>query len=232
MRLKRYLKQIVYGGNDGIVTTFAVVAGFEGAGGGGAGLAAGVVLLFGLANLFGDAASMGLGDYISERSEREVTEAERAEVRALAMRAPNEARTLLARQLAGRGLPETQVRGILDGLSAAPELLADMVLTFDRGIAPRQGERGAATQAFVTFAAFLLFGALPLLPYAMPGVAALSGLGPFGTALGGSLAALVLLGLLKRRLGGRAGLRQVVEIVAIGVVAGGVAFAVGTFFAP
>ena len=30
-RTQEYLKQIVFGGNDGIVTTFAIVAGFQGA---------------------------------------------------------------------------------------------------------------------------------------------------------------------------------------------------------
>ena len=55
------LGEIVYGGNDGIVTTFAIVAGFAGASMHETGAAIGgvAVLLFGLANLFADATAMG-----------------------------------------------------------------------------------------------------------------------------------------------------------------------------
>ena len=68
-----YLREIVYGGNDGIVTTFAVVAGFAGASAGGqiSGLGFAAVLLFGLANLFADGASMSLGNFLSIRSEQD-----------------------------------------------------------------------------------------------------------------------------------------------------------------
>lgn len=65
----RYLKEIVYGGSDGIVTTFAVVAGFNGANATIGELPYFIVLLFGLANLFGDAASMGIGNFLSQRAE-------------------------------------------------------------------------------------------------------------------------------------------------------------------
>ena len=53
--LQDYLKQIVYGGNDGIVTTFAVVAGFAGFGSQSvAEIGSVAVLLFGIANILAD----------------------------------------------------------------------------------------------------------------------------------------------------------------------------------
>ena len=61
----RLLKAAVFGANDGIVTTFAVVAGVAGAK-----LAPEVVLIMGIANMIADGLSMGLGDYLGERSER------------------------------------------------------------------------------------------------------------------------------------------------------------------
>ena len=74
-----FLREIIYGGNDGIVTTFAVVAGFAGAGAEGAAVVGSVaVLLFGLANLLADATAMGLGAYLSIRSQRDVYMAERS----------------------------------------------------------------------------------------------------------------------------------------------------------
>ncbi len=77
-RFSEFLREIVYGGNDGIVTTFAVVAGFAGAGAAGAAVIGGIaVLLFGLANLFADATSMALGAFLSARSEADIYRAAR-----------------------------------------------------------------------------------------------------------------------------------------------------------
>ena len=65
--LKKYLPQFVYGGIDGIVTTFAVVSGSAGAS-----LSPKVVLILGFANLFADGFSMSVGAFMAEKSnERE-----------------------------------------------------------------------------------------------------------------------------------------------------------------
>ena len=60
----RYLPEVIYGANDGIVTTFAVVAGVAGAS-----LNPAIVLVLGAANLFADGFSMGMSNYLSRRSE-------------------------------------------------------------------------------------------------------------------------------------------------------------------
>jgi VIT1/CCC1 family predicted Fe2+/Mn2+ transporter len=59
-----YLAEFVYGANDGIVTTFAVVAGVAGAA-----LSPSIVLVLGTANLLADGFSMGMSNYLSRRSE-------------------------------------------------------------------------------------------------------------------------------------------------------------------
>ena len=64
-RVEKYLSQLVYGGIDGIVTTFAVVAASVGAS-----LSSSVVIILGLANLIADGISMGISSYLSEKSER------------------------------------------------------------------------------------------------------------------------------------------------------------------
>lgn len=63
----RYLKAVVYGANDGIITTFAVVAGVAGAG-----LSANVIIILGISNMIADGVSMGIGDYLGERSEKKL----------------------------------------------------------------------------------------------------------------------------------------------------------------
>ncbi len=59
------IKPAVFGATDGIITTFAVVASVAGAN-----LSPSIVLIMGIANMLGDGVSMGLGDYLGERSER------------------------------------------------------------------------------------------------------------------------------------------------------------------
>ena len=61
-----YLPDLVYGANDGIVTTFAVVSGVVGAS-----LANSVIVILGLANLVADGLSMGASNYLARRSTTE-----------------------------------------------------------------------------------------------------------------------------------------------------------------
>ena len=63
------LKASVYGANDGIITTFAVVAGVAGAR-----LQPRIIIILGLANLLADGFSMGVGDYLGERSEQKLAQ--------------------------------------------------------------------------------------------------------------------------------------------------------------
>lgn len=60
---RHYLGDLVYGANDGIITTFAVVAGVSGAS-----LPARTVLILGFANLLADGFSMGASNVLSIRS--------------------------------------------------------------------------------------------------------------------------------------------------------------------
>ena len=67
-----HIKSIVYGGLDGIITTFAVVAGAAGGGFG-----PNVVIVMGISSLLADALSMGVGDALSSKAETEVARRER-----------------------------------------------------------------------------------------------------------------------------------------------------------
>jgi VIT1/CCC1 family predicted Fe2+/Mn2+ transporter len=68
-----YVGDLVYGANDGVVTTFAVVAGAMGAL-----LPQGVVIILGLANLLADGFSMGASNYLALRSQRALRDAQGA----------------------------------------------------------------------------------------------------------------------------------------------------------
>ena len=69
--LQHYIADLIYGTNDGILTTFAIVAGVSGGE-----LSSGAVLIVGIANLFADGLSMGVGNYLSIRAHESALEAQ------------------------------------------------------------------------------------------------------------------------------------------------------------
>ncbi len=222
--LNENLRQIVYGGNDGIVTTFAVVAGFAGAGAEGAAqIGTLAVLLFGFANLFADATAMGLGEFLSSRSERDVYRATRvAELGRIETEAASERDEVLA-ILKQRGLSDADARAFAGELQKHPQLMADFMMRYEFGMADPD-ESNPAVNAAYTFFSFLLFGVVPLIPYF---VLPATDPGTFLASLGATIAALVALGLL-RWLATRENLMRCVgETVAIGGTCAAVAYAVG-----
>ncbi|HSK41305.1 MAG TPA: VIT1/CCC1 transporter family protein, partial [Arenibaculum sp.] len=62
--IRRFLPDLIYGANDGVVTTLAVVSGIVGAN-----LPTQVILVLGFANLLADGISMGASNVLSKRSE-------------------------------------------------------------------------------------------------------------------------------------------------------------------
>lgn len=68
---RHYLRDLVYGANDGIITTFAVVAGVSGGA-----LSVKAVLVIGVANLLADGLSMGVGNYLAIVSHESARHAE------------------------------------------------------------------------------------------------------------------------------------------------------------
>ena len=64
---KRYLPEFVYGSIDGVVTTFAIVAGSVGAS-----LSSTIILILGFANLFADGFSMSVASFLSAKSQTDL----------------------------------------------------------------------------------------------------------------------------------------------------------------
>lgn len=66
IRIGKYIGDLVYGANDGIITTFAIVAGVIGAN-----LSTKVVIILGISNLLADGFSMAASNYLARKSEKE-----------------------------------------------------------------------------------------------------------------------------------------------------------------
>lgn len=226
-KLQEFLKEIVYGGNDGIVTTFAIVAGFAGAGAEGAAAVGGVaVLLFGLANLFADATAMGLGAFLSVRSEQDVYRATREkELYEIHNNMPMEYQETIE-ILEEKGLGEDDSKAIADILARHPEFMADFMMQYEIGMADPSDDN-PAMNGLATFLAFIIFGAAPILPYffAEPSD------GTFTVSLIFSLLALIALGLLRWKVTNETVRRCVGETLLVGGLCGIVAYGVGLAFA-
>ncbi|TCP60559.1 VIT1/CCC1 family predicted Fe2+/Mn2+ transporter [Rhodovulum bhavnagarense] len=222
-RTQEFLKQIVYGGNDGIVTTFAIVAGFSGARAEGvAGIGALAVLVFGLANLFADGVSMGLGEFLSGRAQRDLYRTEHDRLMTRIRREPPDARARLAGHLRARGLSSTDAAATSAIMARNPEMMAEMLMRYETGLA-HPDEDSPAINGLATFIAFVLFGSVPLIPYFL--------LPPEATALVlslvATLAALIALGLLRWNATGLRLARSVGETVLVGSLCALVAYGVG-----
>ncbi len=229
--LTEYFTEVIYGGIDGIVTTFAVVAGFSGAmlsSDDTTQLTFLVVLLFGLANLFADAASMGLGNYLSVRSEKDQYHISRKNEEDLIKNDPEKERELTRSILKEKGFTEEDARSLSVIYQKNHDYWVDFIMTHKLEVSDPRGTNPVFT-GLATFLSFLVFGTIPLLPFIFmeSEIADLA----FYFSLGGTFAALIALGVLKWRVVGVSLYSSLVEVLLVGGAAAAIAYYVGTFFA-
>jgi vacuolar iron transporter family protein len=215
-RLGPYIHNIVYGGNDGIVTTFAVVAGTVGAG-----LPGYVVVILGLANLFADGVSMAAGAFLSLKSERDQYERLRREELAEIDDHPEMEREEIREALAAKGFKDEQLESAVGVITANREVWADMMMTEEHGLT-RQAHSKPMLHGLVTFLAFVAFGAIPLLPYILPVLRQSFTLAAFST-----FGAMLFLGALRSYVTRERLVRGALEVVGVGIVTAFVAYGVG-----
>lgn len=216
-RVSGTFRAAVFGANDGLVSNLALVLGVSGGG-----AATSVVLLTGLAGLLAGALSMGAGEFISVRSQRELLDASTpstatadaypfldvdANELALVYRArgmsTQEAEAHAAAQLRGAAVPAPQAVDDADD--------------------PVGSAWGAALSSFAFFAAGAV---VPVLPFAvgMPGTA--------GLALACVLVGLALLGTgaAVGMLSGGPPLLRALRQLLVGAGAAGITYALGRLF--
>lgn len=225
--IQTYLKEIVYGGTDGIVTTFAVVAGFTGAQAG-----ASVptysfltVLLFGIANLTADGVSMGLGNFLSLRAEKDLYRKEQAKELHEIRNHPHSEKEETALILESHGFTKKQAYQLTE-LYATNEKYWLRFMMNDELELPNPMEENPVLTGLATFLAFVIFGAIPLLPY----VLLQDSPAAFSFAVFSTFLALIILGLLRWRVTGESIMRSVGEIVVLGGISATIAYLVGTLF--
>lgn len=226
-----YIKEVIYGGVDGIITTFAVVAGFSGAALSNettTQLTFLVVLLFGLANLFADGVSMGLGNFLSVRSDQDVYNAAREkEVEEIKSNTDAEVQETIA-ILLEKGFSKEDAQILTNIYRTNEEYWTDFMMTHELEMSDPRGDNPVLTGS-ATFIAFVVFGSVPLIPFILS--LSNSTFNTFILSCIGTFVALLLLGTVKWRVVGTSFVKSVGEVVIVGGSAALIAFFVGTLFA-
>ena len=155
---QNYLRDWVYGGIDGAVTTFAVVAGVIGAG-----LSAQTVLILGAANLLADGFSMAASNYSGTKTERDDKDRLRAvEERHIDIIPEGELEEV--RQIfRAKGFQGSRLENVVEVITADRQRWVDTMLTEEYGLPATL--RSPVKAAASTFLAFLICGFVPLLPF-------------------------------------------------------------------
>ena len=157
-RFQDYLGEFVYGGIDGSVTTFAVVAGAAGAG-----LDSSVVIILGFANLIADGFSMSVGSYLSNKSELQNYEKHKKieywEVENMPEREKEEIREIYA----AKGFEGELLEKAVEVITADKDRWVDVMMKEELEMIP--SAKSPFAMGAVTFVSFLLVGLVPLLVY-------------------------------------------------------------------
>lgn len=154
----KYIKNLIYGGLDGIITTFAVVAGVAGAS-----LNGGIVLIMGFANLIADGLSMAIGDYLSTKAEIEYQQLERERESWEVEHYPEGEKQEMIELYKAKGLSEEDAIKITDILSKNKDTWISVMMVEELGIV--EEKESPIKNALVTFISFLIFGFVPLIAY-------------------------------------------------------------------
>jgi VIT1/CCC1 family predicted Fe2+/Mn2+ transporter len=210
------IREVVFGAQDGLVSTFAVVAGLAAAGVGNL-----VVLLGGAVSAMAGVLSMSIGTFLASRAQRQLYETELARERREIRDHPGEEIAELIASLHARGMARPDAAEVARRIARHPDILLSTLAIFELGLAPQRLGR-PVRDALVMAVAFGVASAIPLVPFL---------LGPALPALALSavitLAALFLVGVLKARVAGVSALRSGLEVAVLAAASGLLSFGLG-----
>jgi vacuolar iron transporter family protein len=212
------IREIVFGAQDGLVSTLAVVATVAGATG-----QAFPVVIAGIASALAGVFSMAAGEYIGSKSQREIHDAQIHEERHEVEERPGEAEAEVAYMLSEEGLDDHEAARIAGLMARHPEVLLRTMVTRELGIHVDEQGGSVVRGALFMGAAFGLGALVPVLPFLLL---------PIGMALPGAVIAtgLVLfgIGVVKSRWTHRSALSSGLEVLTLAAVAGIAGYLVGT----
>jgi len=214
------LRDMIYGGIDGSVTTFAIVAGVAGAG-----LSPFIIVALGLANVLADGFSMAAGNYSATKSELDNAKRLRRVEEAHIERFPEGERAEVREILRQKGLSGEVLEDATDAITAKRETWIDLMLEGEYGLSSVDPHPMRA--AWATFAAFLVAGLIPLLPFILG-----MGAAAFTWSAAMTMVVFFAIGAAKSLWSLAPWWRSGFETLFIGGAAAAMAYGVGTLFHP
>lgn len=156
--LAAYIKDVIYAANDGIITTFAVVAGVTGAS-----LEITTVVILGFANLLADGFSMALSNYLGSRSERAIIKKEKEREELEVVREPDKEASEVLDILCRRGFERSDAETLTALIRKNNKFFVDFMMKYELRLP--EGETSDLKAGALTLASFVISGSLPLLPF-------------------------------------------------------------------
>jgi VIT1/CCC1 family predicted Fe2+/Mn2+ transporter len=212
------IREIVFGAQDGLVSTLAVVATVAGATN-----SAFPIVIAGIASGLAGVFSMAAGEYIGSKSQREIFEAQIAGERTEVEERPGESEAEVAYMFVEEGLDPDEAARVAAVLAQHPEVLLRTMVSRELGIQVQDDHGSPLQGAFFMGAAFGLGAAVPVIPFlflplatALPAAVVLTGAVLFG------------IGVVKSRWTKRSRLFSGLEVLILAAFAGIAGYVFGT----
>tara|TARA_B100000809_G_scaffold152035_1_gene149394 strand:+ start:28323 stop:29060 length:738 start_codon:yes stop_codon:yes gene_type:complete len=220
-KFQEYLGEFVYGGIDGSITTFAVVAGAVGAG-----LDSSVIIILGFANLFADGFAMSIGAYLSSKSEIDNFEKHKAveywEIENIPEKEIEEIREIYI----NKGFEGKLLEDVVAVIISDKDTWVDVMMKEELGMV--EESKSPFKIGLITFISFLILGFIPLLVYVLDMIIDVKGeLLVWSTSL--TFFSFGLIGYLKGVVTHKNKFHSVLTTILMGVAAALVAYYVGDF---
>lgn len=216
----QYIKSFVYGGLDGIITTFAVVAGVVGAS-----LKPGIVLILGFANLIADGISMAVGDYLSTKAEKEYERAEREREIWEVENYPEGEKQELIELYMDKGLSKEDAKTMTSIISKDRKAWVDIMMVEELGIV--ESDESPLKNGIATFLSFGFFGFVPLIAYIISQFIPVVVEHTFLTASILTGVILFILGVVKVKITAQGWFKSGIEMLLVGGIAAAAAYGIG-----
>eukprot|EP00545_Synedropsis_sp_CCMP1620_P006088 CAMPEP_0119016204 /NCGR_PEP_ID=MMETSP1176-20130426/11872_1 /TAXON_ID=265551 /ORGANISM="Synedropsis recta cf, Strain CCMP1620" /LENGTH=254 /DNA_ID=CAMNT_0006969545 /DNA_START=125 /DNA_END=886 /DNA_ORIENTATION=- len=156
------LKPMIFGGLDGILTSFAIVAGAAGGN-----LSSGVVLILGFSNIFADALSMGVGEFLSSKAENEWILSERRREEWELENYPEGEIKEMVEIYEERGMSKEDAEMVINTMAKYKDFFVDVMMTQELELQVPEANhvQESFREGVIMFCSFAFFGVLPLLGY-------------------------------------------------------------------
>lgn len=212
------IRSAILGLNDGLISTFTLLVGIAAAsfaGGGGTN----IIILTGIAAMVSGAISMGLGEYVSSKSEYNYIKNEIRKEKAEIELFPDEEKQEVKNYFEKMGLKGNTLDSCVDSITGNKETWLNFLLKSELGL---EEPESPILGALLTFISFILGSLIPQIPYFL-------NLGFISLILSMiiSFGSLFLVGALKTKITGEKKIKGASEMLIIGIIAFSISYLIG-----